>query len=93
VLLRLIPDRSTGREVVIHTSGALIGRNPAAEVVVDDAAASWEHARIVERHGSASVMDLGSSNGTFVNDELVESSLLISGDRLRVGDTVFRVVV
>ena len=93
VLLWLVPDsRPELGERVIRKPGATIGRNPASDVALEDAGASWDHARIVEREGSPSIVDLGSSNGTYVNDERVETSLLISGDRLTVGDTVFRVV-
>jgi pSer/pThr/pTyr-binding forkhead associated (FHA) protein len=70
----------------------VIGRNPAAEISIDDQSASWDHARVVARDGSPSVVDLGSSNGTYVNEERVETSLLIPGDRLRIGETVFKVV-
>lgn len=92
VVVRLIPEDGQSVDFAIHENGALIGRNPDADVVVDDSSASWDHARVVVRDGTASVLDLGSSNGTFVNEELIESSMLISGDRLRVGDTVFQVV-
>lgn len=92
-LVWLMPESrpSLGQQVV-NKPGGTIGRNPAAAVPLDDPAASWDHARVVERDGSPSILDLGSSNGTYVNEERVETSMLISGDRLRIGDTVFRVV-
>lgn len=93
VLLWLVPEsRPELGERVVRKPGATIGRNPSSDVALEDAGASWDHARIVERSGSPSIVDLGSSNGTYVNSERVETSLLISGDRLKVGDTVFRVV-
>lgn len=92
-LVWLIPEsRPSLGQQVINKPGGTIGRNPAAELPLDDPAASWDHARVVERDGSPAVLDLGSSNGTYVNGERVESSMLIAGDRLRIGDTVFRVV-
>jgi hypothetical protein len=92
VMIRLIPERRGLPDETVHTSGALIGRSPDSDIVLDDSSVSWEHARVIERQGSPAVVDLGSSNGTFVNEERIETSLLISGDKLRIGDTVFRVL-
>jgi adenylate cyclase len=57
-------------------------------VIADDLEVSKKHARI-ERDGERTfVQDLGSRNGTFVNEARVERSELRSGDRLRIGQTV-----
>lgn len=92
VLTRLISEAGRAGDHTVHASGALIGRNPQAEIVLDDQSASWDHARVIDRDGSPAIVDLGSSNGTFVNEERVETSLLIPGDRIHIGDTTFRVV-
>lgn len=91
-MIRLIAETRGVSDQIVTDRGALLGRNPAADVLIDDQAASWDHARIVDRGGSPAVVDLGSSNGTYVNEERVETSLLITGDRLRIGETVFKVV-
>lgn len=91
-MIRLIPETDGPSAHVVSVRGALLGRNPSADIPLDDQGASWDHARIVERGGSPAVLDLGSSNGTFVNEERVETSLLIPGDRLRIGETIFKVV-
>lgn len=92
VLLWLVPDgRPEVGEKVVYKPGASLGRNPAAEINLTDPAASWDHARIIERDGGPAIVDVGSSNGTFVNGERVDSSLLIAGDRLRIGDTTWKV--
>lgn len=55
-----------------------IGRDEACELHIDDPKISRRHARIVAQHGSWYVEDLGSSNGTSVNGELVARAALPS---------------
>lgn len=93
VLLRLVPEGAVGEgDVAVRRPGAVIGRNPSADIYIDDPTVSWEHARIVTRSGSPTIIDLDSSNGTFVNGEQVSDSLLLADDRVQFGDVVFRVV-
>jgi hypothetical protein len=71
------------------SGGATLGRGD-VEIVLEDPFASSRHARI-ERQGGAMVLeDLGSTNGTYLNDELLAGPQpLHSGDRVRIGDSVF----
>lgn len=92
LLVRLLPAIAGAGEVVIRRPGARIGRNPAAQVSVDDPTVSWDHAQIVTRDGAPAVVDLGSSNGTYLNGERVEQGILLAGDELQIGGVIFRVV-
>jgi pSer/pThr/pTyr-binding forkhead associated (FHA) protein len=66
-----------------------VGRAPECELRVDDTYASSQHARIFGKNGSWYVEDLGSTNGTFVNEQkLAAPAMLQPGDRIRVGATV-----
>jgi hypothetical protein len=66
-----------------------IGRAPECELRIDDTYASQQHARLFARNGSWFVEDLGSTNGTFVNDQkLAAPAMLQPGDRVRIGQTV-----
>lgn len=65
-----------------------IGREAGNFIRVDDHEVSRRHAEIRRVNGSFIVGDLGSSNGTFVNEERVERAELASGDHIRVGRTV-----
>jgi pSer/pThr/pTyr-binding forkhead associated (FHA) protein len=70
----------------------IIGRAPTASLVITDSSASRHHARLFERDGQWWVEDLGTRNGTWLNDRPVTAaSNLQPGDRIRLGDTVVRV--
>jgi FHA domain-containing protein len=80
------PDRSS-RSIAFDGRPLTIGRAPDNGVVLRDGRASRHHARIDARRGSLVLSDLGSTNGSFVNDRRVESIALGEGDRIRVGTT------
>lgn len=66
-----------------------IGRGADCELRLDDTYASNQHARLFGRNGAWYVEDLGSTNGTFVNDQKLAAPAQIQpGDRIRVGTTV-----
>ncbi len=68
------------------TLPATLGRGSgAAAVVLDDRDVSRRHARLEILEDHLVVTDLGSTNGTFVNDERVTRRVLAAGDRLRIG--------
>jgi hypothetical protein len=71
------------------SGGATLGRGD-VEIVLEDPFASSRHARI-ERQGGVMVLeDLGSTNGTYLNEELLAGPQpLHPGDRVRIGDSVF----
>src|ERR1700674_4234880 len=62
-----------------------LGRAPRADFVVDVALVSRLHCRLSAGDDKLEVVDLSSTNGTFVNDKRVKRAALGSGDRLRMG--------
>jgi hypothetical protein len=72
------------------SDGALLGRGDQADIVLEDSFASSRHARLVP-HGDVMVLeDLGSTNGTYLNDEPLRGPQpLHPGDRIRIGDSDF----
>ena len=65
--------------------GAVLGRAADADLVLPDDGISRYHARIEHQAGVLVVVDQGSRNGVFVNDERVKRQELRNGDRLRMG--------
>ena len=66
-----------------------IGRSEGSQIRLDDTYVSTNHARLFPRNGSWYVEDLGSTNGTYLNQERVSSSSEVHpGDTLKVGKTV-----
>jgi pSer/pThr/pTyr-binding forkhead associated (FHA) protein len=62
-----------------------LGRGPRADFVLDAALVSRLHCRLLVRDDALIVENLGSTNGTYVNDEPVDRATLRAGDRLRTG--------
>ena len=81
------PDRSS-RSIELDGRPLTIGRAPDNGLVVRDGRASRHHARIDARRGSLVLTDLGSTNGSWVNDRRVDSVALGEGDHLRIGTTI-----
>lgn len=78
-----------GTTFPLKPSGVLIGRNPECTLVVDDDFTSGRHARLSARPDGWYAEDLGSTNGTFVdNAKITAPTLLRVGSVLRVGRTV-----
>jgi pSer/pThr/pTyr-binding forkhead associated (FHA) protein len=87
------PDDSEALEV--DQAGISLGRSSDNRVVLDDPGASYRHALIRHEGDGYRIEDLGSRNGTWVNDKrLTGRHALEDGDEIRVGNTrlVFNVV-
>ena len=68
-----------------------LGRRDDCDLVIDDKTISGQHAQVSRRGGLFYVVDLRSTNGTFLNDDRVEGeSLLRAGDVLRLDRHQFR---
>ncbi|MGE0760823.1 MAG: FHA domain-containing protein, partial [Pirellulaceae bacterium] len=79
---------------LVPGQSATVGRTADADYAADsDRFMSSLHFRIECRDTSCWIRDLGSTNGTFLNNEQVVESALRSGDHLRAGQTVFSIHV
>ena len=90
---RLIVERAPGHEpgmIYDLDDGAILGRGEQAEIRLQDPFASAQHARVFERGNVFVIEDLHSTNGTYLNEELLESPRpLHPGDRVRIGGSEF----
>ena len=66
-----------------------IGRAPRADFIVDAALVSRVHCQLSAGAADLEVVDLESTNGTFVNGERIERAILRTGDKLAVGKVEF----
>lgn len=88
--LEIVEGPEAGRQIPLDRS-LDVGRSADVDLTLDDEQASRKHARIELSGDGAVVTDLGSSNGTFVNDQSVEGSRPIRpGDQVRVGLSVLQ---
>jgi hypothetical protein len=90
---RFVVERAPGHEagMIYDLDGDLVfGRGDSAEIRLNDPFASSRHARVYEQGHILVIEDLRSTNGTYLNEELLDGPLpLHPGDRVRIGDSEF----
>jgi len=90
---RLVVERAPGHEpgMIYDLDGNLVlGRGDRAEIRLEDPFASSQHARVYEQGNIVVIEDLESTNGTYLNEELLQSPRpLHPGDRVRIGESEF----
>jgi hypothetical protein len=90
---RLVVERAPGHQAGMEydlDGGAVLGRGDQAEIRLEDPFASSRHAQIVKQGAVMVLEDLGSTNGTYLNEELLAGPApLHPGDRVRIGDSEF----
>lgn len=87
----LVSDQNapSSREVELNKPEIVIGRDEGADLTIASPAVSRRHARLVRDGDGYAVEDLGSSNGTFVNDQKLSGRrALTSGDQIRLGRAI-----
>lgn len=89
VVLIRVTENGEQQPVPLNREHTLIGRLDDCHVRIPIAGVSRKHCEIVVDSGSITIRDLGSSNGTYVNQERVESQPLSAGDLISVGGLVF----
>ncbi len=82
-----------GRRVPLGEEPTVIGRSARSDVQIDQESVSRNHCRLSYDGRSYSIQDLGSTNGTYVNDELIETIDLRDGDQIKVGRTILKFIV
>jgi pSer/pThr/pTyr-binding forkhead associated (FHA) protein len=80
---------SDGQEIVISDQ-VILGRLPECTVQIEDSRISRQHARIEIKDDRLIITDLGSHNGTWVNEQkIIGPTELKNGDRIRLGQKIF----
>ncbi len=87
----LLTNPETGERYPIRGLVATIGRSADCDVVLDrEPGASRQHARLERSNRGWYLVDLGSTNGTLVNAQTVDSIAIKAGDLIRIGETCLR---
>jgi diguanylate cyclase (GGDEF)-like protein len=79
-----------GTRYTLKETPLIVGRDEACDICVPDDSVSRRHARIEPMGDGYGVIDMQSTNGTYVNDNRVNSHQLKDGDYLRIGNGIFR---
>ena len=79
-----------GRKYNLENANVLIGRSSKADVQIDQESVSRNHAKVINTGKSMILRDLGSTNGTYVNDQLIDEYVLRDGDFVKIGRTIFK---
>ncbi len=87
----LVPQDRLMERVYLNKSSTVMGRDPECDLFVDNNDVSWRHCLLDLQARGVSVLDLNSTNGTYVNGILVRDAPLKPGDRLELGPCAFAV--
>ena len=85
--LLLLTGAEAGRVFPLDLSEVVLGRSHRAAIRLDDDSISRSHCRVVRVGAELVAEDMGSSNGTYLNDERITRAPLKDGDKLRIGET------
>ncbi len=86
-ILRVKSGPNTGLTMDLSTDSLTIGRDVPEGLTIGDKGASRNHAEIFRIGDMYFIKDLVSSNGTYVNDELITEEILQIGDVIRIGQS------
>jgi diguanylate cyclase (GGDEF)-like protein len=90
--LVVIYGAELGRRIALGAAVIECGRVMQTDIPLDDDAVSRKHALFAWTGSSYIVRDLGSTNGTFVNDVNVRERTLVDGDQIKIGRTIFKFI-
>ncbi len=89
-LIILQEDGSVADEIKLEGKQMVIGRDKELDISLDDASVSRRHALLTPVFSQYFVEDLGSTNGTLLNDKRVRKHILRDGDDLQIGNFALR---
>lgn len=88
--LVVIYGMDLGKKFSLEQPSLIIGRAASADIQIDQEAISRNHCRIINTGKAILLRDMGSTNGTFVNDQMVDEYLLRDGDFIKIGRCIFK---
>lgn len=88
--LVVIYGKDLGKKFNLEGPSYIIGRSSKCDIQIDQESVSRNHAKVINGGKSVILRDLGSTNGTYVNDELIDERVLRDGDFIKIGRTIFK---
>lgn len=89
-LLIVLRGPNTGARFLLDADQVTSGRHPHSDIFLDDVTVSRKHAQFVKEGDGYLVRDVGSLNGTYVNRQRIDETVLTQGDEVQIGK--FRLV-
>ncbi len=80
------------KDVVLSKEQQVLGRSSSAQIHIEDELLSRQHCALYLKQGVATVRDLGSKNGTMLNNNAIEEVHFYLGDKITVGETEIELV-
>ena len=88
--LVVVRGQELGKKYDLNAPLFTIGRSAKSDIQIDHESVSRLHAKVTSVDGATQIGDMGSTNGTYVNDEQVEERTLKDGDLIKIGRTILK---
>jgi pSer/pThr/pTyr-binding forkhead associated (FHA) protein len=76
---------NAGSKFLLDTDVTRVGRHPGSDIFLDDITVSRRHVEVARSGAGYELRDVGSLNGTYLNRQRVEQSVLANGDEIQIG--------
>ena len=93
ILLRVVEGHEVGRGYQLLKVPATLGRDAMCDISIVDGRMSRQHSLIFFFTPTFYIKDLGSTNGTFVNDKRIKQQELKNGDHIKIGSTTLEFIL
>jgi two-component system, cell cycle response regulator len=82
-----------GRKFDLNKENTIVGRSSKADIQIDQESISRNHAKLSSGNTHVVIKDMGSTNGTYVNDEQISTDYTLrNGDLVKIGRTIFKFI-
>ena len=85
-----IYGQQIGRKLLLTQGELIVGRSQKADIQIEQESVSRQHARFRVQANGITVEDMGSTNGTYVNDQPAKPDALSCGDQIKIGRTIYK---
>ena len=89
-VLVMLYGEAIGKRFVLTDKELVVGRDEGSSLPLLDSSVSRSHCKLIPKNGDVTVLDLGSTNHTYVNGDRTTERVLRDGDQLRLGRTIFK---